>query len=71
MQSELNNGPVIKHDKMKNTIILFALLAMVSNVNAQSISRKLVSSGGGTLTGGNSQITFSIGETVVPSLSSG
>ncbi|MBA0882333.1 Ig-like domain-containing protein [Flavobacterium undicola] len=53
---------------MKNRIILFALLAIVSNANAQSISRKLVSNAGGTLTGGNSQITFSIGETIIPSL---
>ncbi|MFV5693717.1 T9SS type A sorting domain-containing protein [Flavobacterium sp. LT1R49] len=53
---------------MKNIIILFALLTMISNANAQTISRKLVSNAGGTLTGGSSQITFSIGETIIPSL---
>lgn len=53
---------------MKNIIILFAILTIVSNANAQSISRKLVSNAGGTLTGGSSQITFSIGETIIPSL---
>ncbi|MFV5696365.1 T9SS type A sorting domain-containing protein [Flavobacterium sp. LB3P122] len=53
---------------MKNIIILFVLLAIVSNANAQTISRKVVSSAGGTLTGGSSQITFSIGETIIPSL---
>lgn len=54
---------------MKNIITLFAILILVGNSNAQSISRKLVSNAGGTLTGGNSQITFSIGETVISSLS--
>jgi hypothetical protein len=53
---------------MKNIIILFAILTIVGNANAQSISRKLVSNAGGTLTGGSSQITFSIGETIIPSL---
>ncbi|MFV8377101.1 T9SS type A sorting domain-containing protein [Flavobacterium sp. LB1P71] len=53
---------------MKNIIILFAILTIVSNANAQSISRKLVSNAGGTLTGGSSQITFTIGETVISSL---
>lgn len=56
---------------MKNIFILFTLLAIVSNANSQSISRKVVSSAGSTLTGGSSQISFSIGETVIPSLSSG
>jgi hypothetical protein len=53
---------------MKNIIILFVLLAIGSSTNAQTISRKVVSSAGGTLSGGSSQITFSIGETIVPSL---
>lgn len=53
---------------MKNIIILFAILTIVSNANAQTISRKVVSNAGGTLMGGSSQITFSIGETIIPSL---
>lgn len=49
---------------MKNIyFILFVLLAVVSSTNAQTISRKAVSNGGGTLSGGESQITFTIGET--------
>lgn len=54
---------------MKYRYILFTLLLIVSNINAQSISRKGVSTAGGTLTGGSSQITFSIGETVISSMS--
>ena len=54
---------------MKNRyFILFVLLAIVSNTNAQTISRKLVSNAGGTLRGGSSQITFTIGETLISSL---
>ena len=41
---------------------------MASSTNAQTISRKVVSNAGGTLTGGSSQITFTIGETFIPSL---
>ncbi|MBL0054281.1 MAG: hypothetical protein IPP29_23770 [Bacteroidetes bacterium] len=37
----------------------------------QSIARSSISSAGGTLTGGSNQITFNIGETVIPSLSAG
>jgi hypothetical protein len=49
--------------------ILFVLLAIVSIANAQTISRKVVSNGGGILTAGGSQITFTIGETLITSLS--
>ena len=49
-------------------IILFVLLAIASTANAQTISRKVVSNAGGTLTGGSSQITFTIGETFTPSM---
>ena len=41
---------------------------MASTANAQTIGRELISNGGGTLSGGGSQITFSIGETFIPSL---
>jgi hypothetical protein len=55
---------------MKNKyFILFMLLAIISTVNAQTISRTSVSSGGGTLVGGSSQNTFTIGETFNSSLS--
>ena len=54
---------------MKNRyFILFVLLAIISNANAQTISRKVVSNAGGTLRGGSSQITFTIGETLISSL---
>lgn len=49
-------------------ILLFVLLAITSTANAQTISRKAISNAGGTLTGGGSQITFTIGETFSPSL---
>jgi hypothetical protein len=54
---------------MKNIYFtLFVLLAIVSSTNAQTISRKAVSTGGGTLSGGESQVTFTIGETFGASL---
>jgi hypothetical protein len=57
---------------MKNKyFIIFVLLAIVSSTNAQTISRKVVSNGGGTLSGGDSQITFTIGETFGASLGGG
>lgn len=63
---------ILKNDKMKNIyFILFILLAIVSSVNSQTISRKAVSSGGGTLSGGSNQITFTIGETFGASLGAG
>jgi hypothetical protein len=54
--------------------LIIALLIANSQLpiaNSQSISRKVVSSAGGTLTGGSSMVTFTIGETVIPSLSAG
>lgn len=53
----------------KILFILFTVLAIVGTVNAQSISRKTVSTAGGSLTAGNNQLTFTIGETMIPSLS--
>jgi hypothetical protein len=49
-------------------ILLFVVLAIASTTNAQTISRKVVSNAGGTLRGGSSQITFTIGETFISSL---
>ncbi len=58
---------------LKKLILISIALAgfQLSVVDAQSISRKVVSSTGGTLTGGSNQITFTIGETVIPTLSAG
>ena len=42
-----------------------------SIAKAQSISRKVISSAGGTLTGGGNMITYSIGETAVQTLTAG
>jgi gliding motility-associated-like protein len=52
----------------KILILLFVLLAMASTINAQTISREVISNAGGTLSGGGSQITFTIGEMFIPSL---
>lgn len=52
----------------KILILLFVLLAIASTTNAQTISREVISNAGGTVTGGSSQITFTIGETFIPSL---
>jgi hypothetical protein len=54
-------------------ILLFMALIMTqwSFVNSQTISRKSISSSGGTMTGGGVVITFNIGETVIPTLSAG
>jgi hypothetical protein len=54
---------------MKKIIIVYTLLAIACTANAQTISRKVVSSAGGTLNGGGGLLTFSIGETFIPSLS--
>jgi hypothetical protein len=51
--------------------ILFVILTMVFSANAQTISRKVLPTAGGTFTAGSSQITFTIGETVIPSFSAG
>ncbi|MBK7854796.1 MAG: hypothetical protein IPJ79_07685 [Bacteroidetes bacterium] len=54
--------------------LIIALLIANSQLpiaNSQSISRKAISTAGGTLTGGSSMVTFTIGETVIPSLSAG
>ena len=41
-----------------------------SLVRSQTISRQVISNAGGTLSGGSNQITFNIGETVIPTFSS-
>ena len=58
--------------KTLSSLILSSVFCLVSSVcNSQSIARSSISSAGGTLTGGSSQITFNIGETVIPTLSAG
>jgi hypothetical protein len=48
---------------------LFSLLCTEIAVKAQTISRDVVAASGGTLTGGSNILTYSIGETVIASLS--
>ncbi len=56
---------------MKKIFIAFLFFAIASDTIGQTISRKVVSSAGGILTGGGNQLTFTIGETLIPSLSAG
>lgn len=56
---------------MKKIILLLIGLAGVIGVSAQTIGRKAISAGGGTLTNGNTQVTYNIGEIFNASLSSG
>ncbi|MEP7170208.1 MAG: hypothetical protein ABI855_12620, partial [Bacteroidota bacterium] len=59
----------------KIQLIFILLIALIIDqyamVSAQSISRKVVSSSGGTLTGGGNMLTYSIGETAVQTLTAG
>ena len=59
---------------MKKTISIFSLFAgslFYMTVSAQTISRKVIASAGGTLTSAAGQINYSIGETMIASLSAG
>src|SRR5947207_3628930 len=56
---------------MQKIFVWIALITAVIDASAQNISRKVISSAGGTLTGGSNKITFTIGETVIPTFSSG
>ncbi|MFT3908131.1 MAG: T9SS type A sorting domain-containing protein [Ferruginibacter sp.] len=53
---------------MKNIFMMFVLLAIAFSTSAQSISRSAISSAGGTLSGGSNQLTYTIGETMIPTL---
>jgi hypothetical protein len=55
----------------KKLLFMALIMTQWSFVNSQTISRKSVSSSGGTMTGGSLVITFNIGETVIPTLSAG
>jgi hypothetical protein len=58
---------------MTKKLIITLIIAnfQLQVVNAQTIARSNISSAGGTLTGGSNQITFSIGQTVIPTLAAG
>lgn len=60
---------------MKNILQIIICLAIVNGqwlmVNSQSISRKVVSSAGGTMTAGGSMLTYNIGEPAVHTLTAG
>lgn len=59
---------------MKNIIsllILFVASLFYMTISAQTISRKVIGSAGGTLTSAAGQINYSIGETMIASLSAG
>ncbi len=56
-----------------NKILIGLLFSLMVNIQAQaqSIQRSVQPTAGGTLTGGGSQLTFTIGETVIPTLAAG
>jgi len=56
---------------MQKLFIWIALITAVNDASAQNISRKVVSSVGGTLTGGSNKITYTIGESIIPSFNAG
>ncbi|MEO5571613.1 MAG: T9SS type A sorting domain-containing protein [Bacteroidia bacterium] len=60
---------------MKKRIIMMLFAAMIngqwSMVNAQSISRNVISSAGGTMTAGGNMITYNIGEPAIHTLTAG
>ncbi len=55
----------------KQIIFIVLIISQWSLVRSQTISRQVISNGGGTLSGGGNQITFNIGETVIPSFGVG
>ena len=57
--------------KLTALCILFTGSLFYMTVSAQTISRKVIASAGGTLTSGAGQINYSIGETMIASLSAG
>lgn len=54
---------------MRKICLWVAFLAAVMDASAQKISRKVMPSGGGSLTANNVQLSFTIGETVIPTFS--
>lgn len=57
---------------MKKIIAFIGLFCwLAGTAHAQSIQRSVRSSAGGTLAGAGSQLTFTIGETVIPTLAAG
>lgn len=56
---------------MKKLFIVFIFFAITFSTNAQTISRQVFSSSGGTLTGVSNSINYNIGEPVIASLNAG
>ena len=56
---------------MKKTIITFMVLLSAVSSDGQTIGRKVISTAGGTLTGGGYSISYNIGETMTATLSAG
>ena len=56
---------------MKKLFIVFVLFAITFSTKAQTISRQVFSSSGGTLTSGSNSINYNIGEPVIASLNAG
>lgn len=54
----------------KITFTLFAF-ALISQVSAQSISRKVIATSGGTLSGGGNTLSYTIGETMTSTFTNG
>jgi hypothetical protein len=50
----------------KKIIFIVLIMSQWSLIRSQTISRQAISNGGGVLSGGGNQITFNIGETVIP-----
>jgi hypothetical protein len=55
----------------KKIIFIVLIMSQWSLIRSQTISRQVISNAGGVLSGGGNQITYNIGETVIPSLSAG
>ena len=55
----------------KKLFLIIIVIAIAITTKAQTISRQVFSSSGGTLTGGNNSINYNIGEPVIASLNAG
>ena len=54
---------------MRKIFLWAVFLAAIMDASAQNISQKVMPSGGGSLSTGNVQLSFTIGETVIPTFS--
>lgn len=53
---------------MKNFKLILVIFLLISRVSAQSISRKVIATAGGTLSGGGNTLSYTIGETAISTL---